>query len=49
MSPKKRNKIVAGVALVLAVALLVLGVVQGDVFDTFQKASRICFECIGIG
>jgi hypothetical protein len=34
---------------VLAVALIVLGVVQGDALDTWRKAVRICFECIGIG
>ena len=37
--------------LVLAVAavLIALGIVQGDMLDTWRKASLICYECIGIG
>ncbi|MDO4443199.1 MAG: CD1871A family CXXC motif-containing protein [Slackia sp.] len=38
-------------ALVLAAAvvLIALGVAQGDMLDTWRKASLICYECIGIG
>lgn len=37
------------IVLVLAAALIALGVMQGDVLDVWRKASLICYECIGIG
>lgn len=37
------------IALVLAAALIALGVMQGDALDVWRKASLICYECIGIG
>ena len=49
MNFKHRNKLLALTALAIAAALIVTGLLQGDLLDTFQKASRICFECIGIG
>ncbi len=36
-------------SLALAIALLVVGVRCGQDFEVFQKAARICLECIGIG
>ena len=35
--------------LAIGVALIVLGIAQGDMLDTWRKASLICYECIGIG
>lgn len=35
--------------LAIGVALIALGIAQGDMFDTWRKASLICYECIGIG
>lgn len=37
------------IVLVLAAALIALGVMQGDELDVWRKASLICYECIGIG
>lgn len=31
------------------VTMLVIGIVRGEAFSVFQKAVRICLECIGIG
>ena len=33
----------------LAVAFLVLGVMNGSAFDVFGKAVKICTECVGLG
>ncbi len=33
----------------LAAVFLVVGVMGGQDFEVFQKAARICLECIGIG
>ncbi len=41
--------IVRGAVLVAAVALIVLGIVNGGMEDVLQKAIRICTECIGLG
>ena len=32
-----------------AVILIVLGIYNGGLKDTFNKAIHICYECIGIG
>ena len=37
------------IVLVLAAALIALGVMRGDELDVWRKASLICYECIGIG
>lgn len=36
-------------ALILAAALTVVGVTQGQAKDVMMKAVRICLECIGVG
>jgi len=33
----------------LGIILVVLGIKQGDYYDTLSKAVMICLECIGIG
>ena len=35
--------------LVLAVILIIHGILNGSMKDVFQKAVRICMECIGLG
>ncbi len=35
--------------LALAAVFLVVGVANGQDFEVFQKAARVCLECIGIG
>ena len=49
--PIKRRFRVPAWAIVLAIGavLIALGIVQGDMLDTWRKASLICYECIGIG
>lgn len=41
--------IVRGIILIAAVALIVIGVLNGDFRAAKSKASFICYECIGIG
>ena len=36
-------------ALLLAVVLIVLGLIQGDYAVIWNKAVRICYSCIGLG
>ena len=35
--------------LLLGIAMIVLGVFRGEAETVFQKAVRICMECIGSG
>lgn len=42
-------KIVRGIILIAAVALLISGFLTGGHKDVRNKAVRICYECIGIG
>ncbi|MBE6586468.1 MAG: thioredoxin [Ruminococcaceae bacterium] len=40
---------VRGVILVVGLAFVVLGVLNGGMADVLGKAIRICTECIGLG
>ena len=46
---KRHPKITATTLLFVGVALMVVGVFRGEVLVVFNKATRICLECIGIG
>ncbi len=37
------------VLLVISSVLIIVGVLKGEHTDVFQKAIKICLECIGIG
>jgi hypothetical protein len=40
----------ASIAVILvAVAMVVFGIYRAEISDVFNKAIRICLECIGIG
>ena len=45
----KTTKIIRGSVLAAAVLLLILGLFQNRPADIWNKAVRICYECIGIG
>jgi hypothetical protein len=48
MSEKRRTA--AGILLLAAAAALILtGIMTGEMQTVFAKASKICMECIGIG
>lgn len=44
-----KRRIFGIVAVVLAAAMIVFGIYREEVTDVFNKAIRICLECIGIG
>lgn len=44
---KKRG--FALLALLLAAALMVVGVTEGQAKEVMMKAVRVCLECIGVG
>ncbi|MCI8367920.1 MAG: thioredoxin [Eggerthellaceae bacterium] len=46
---KRTSIAVVAVVFVLAVAFVVVGLLQGEAQLVFAKAARICLECIGIG
>ncbi|MBR2699575.1 MAG: thioredoxin [Clostridia bacterium] len=46
--PEKRGKAQA-VLIAAAVALIVLGIVNGSARDVLYKAIMICTECVGLG
>jgi len=44
-----KRKIFGLIAIIAAAAMIVFGVFREEVVDVFNKAIRICLECIGIG
>ena len=44
-----RARLLRGGLLILALALIVLGVLNGGLRDVFVKAANLCTECIGLG
>ena len=43
------RKILCISLLLLGIGMIVLGILRGEAETVFQKAVRICMECIGIG
>jgi len=48
ITPRRRKQFQI-LILALAAAFVAIGAFHGEAFAVFQKASRICLECIGIG
>lgn len=50
MKPSERHlKIIATLLLCLGIAIMIAGIFRGEAETVFNKATRICMECIGIG
>ena len=47
--PEKRKNILRAAFIVLAAALILLGITNGGLWDVLVKAINICTECIGLG
>ena len=45
----KRQKILSVFLILLGVAFVIAGIFRDEAVTVFNKASRICLECIGIG
>ena len=48
MSANRRNQVRGGI-LIAAAIMIAIGIWTGDVNTVFQKAIRVCLECIGLG
>ena len=44
-----KRKAICGVILAAGVLLTAAGLLRGEAAEVYQKAVRICLECIGIG
>ncbi len=49
MSTLKNRHIISVLLLCLGLALILAGIFRGEALTVFNKATRICMECIGIG
>ena len=45
----EKRRFLGLVVIVAAVTMIVFGIFREEVTDVFNKAIRICLECIGIG
>lgn len=43
------RKIITGILIVVSIVMIVFGIFNGEVFDVFNKAIKVCLQCMGIG
>ena len=45
----KKQKIISILLIIIGIALVIAGIFRDEAVTVFNKATRICLECIGIG
>ncbi len=46
---QKHRVFISSVLFLLGIAMIVIGVLNGEMSDVLEKSIRICLECVGIG
>lgn len=49
MTSTQKHRIIAAIFLLIGIALVIAGIFREEAVTVFNKATRICMECIGIG
>jgi hypothetical protein len=47
--PLQNKNILRIIILTMAILLIVIGIMSGELSQIFNKAAAVCMECIGIG
>ena len=46
---EKARKLITGILILASTVMIIAGFLRGEHFDVFNKAIKVCMQCIGIG